>query len=515
MIKRPNKKIYRALLIISFGIINGLIIFGIGSIWSYLNTGADRSSMLHQAIKSHDNYLPKVVWTSLENPGRPIEEQTLDELQRDYLNAWYVKNIAYKNNDPYGIKDYYTDSAQVNIFKTIDYNKTNKIHIEATTLTHNPKLEFYSADGQLAVFTDTNVEEYQRTYKNKELVFETTHTSAYKVMMLLEDGFWRIRHMVKQKPEKLQKSNPSTPFARIENESIKIDGNTFKMNGINYYPQKTPWDMFGSHFNDTIINNDFKLISNAGLNTIRIFIQYEDFGKAQVKEAKLKKLKTVLDLAKNNNLKVIVTLFDFYSNYDILDWTLTHRHAEKIVSTLKNHSTILAWDIKNEPDLDFKSRNKKNVSKWLEFMIKEIKKFDTNHLITIGWASPKTAVHLKDEVDFVSYHFYKKPSTFIKAHSKLKENIPNKPLVLQEFGQSSYKGYWYVFSRDQAKYHKYMQAIFYKENIAHLSWTLYDFEKVPTSVVGSLPWRKNKQKHFGFINKNGDKKPSFLYISSQ
>jgi hypothetical protein len=46
-----------------------------------------------------------------------------------------------------------------------------------------------------------------------------------------------------------------------------------------------------------------------------------------------------------------------------------------------------------------------------------------------------------------------------------------------------------------------------------MSWTLYDFGKVPKSVVGNLPWRKNPQKKFGFITKEGKKKPSFKYIS--
>ncbi|MDY0781503.1 glycoside hydrolase family 2 TIM barrel-domain containing protein [Tenacibaculum sp. IB213877] len=516
MTKDLNKNIYRALLIISFIALNGLILYGISGIWTYLNTGADRSSMLHTAIESKDAYLPKTTWTSLENPGRPIEEQTLAEVQKDYLNAWHVKNIAYKANNPYGIKDYYTDSAQVNLYRTINYNKNNKIHIEATTLSHQPKLEFYSADGQLVVFTDENVKEYQRLFKNNKLAFETTQTSTYKVMMLLEDGFWRIRHMVKEAPTTEEQVQESSPFAEVVGSSIKVKGEDYTIQGINYYPQKTPWNMFGNGFDASIINDDFKLMANAGLNTIRIFIQYEDFGKADVKAEKLEKLKETLDLAQQNKLKVIVTLFDFYGDYSVHDWTLTHRHAEKIVSTFKNHKAILAWDIKNEPDLDFESRGKKNVLNWLEYMMKEIQKFDSNHLITIGWSNTKAAVNLNDEVDLLSYHYY--ANNFEADFDTLQKEVPNKPLVLQEFGVSSYRGLWNPFGnteKDQANYYKKMQAIFRKKNIAYMSWTLYDFDKIPTAVVGNLPWRKNKQKHFGFINKRGKKKPSFLYISSQ
>ena len=90
----------------------------------------------------------------------------------------------------------------------------------------------------------------------------------------------------------------------------------------------------------------------------------------------------------------MVTLFDFYGDYNVLNWTLTHRHAEQIVSTFKDHNAILAWDIKNEPDLDFDSRHKETVIAWLNQMIQEIKKFDPNHFVTIGWSSPEAALNL-------------------------------------------------------------------------------------------------------------------------
>jgi hypothetical protein len=48
-----------------------------------------------------------------------------------------------------------------------------------------------------------------------------------------------------------------------------------------------------------------------------------------------------------------------------------------------------------------------------------------------------------------------------------------------------------------------------------MSWTLYDFSKVPKEVVGRLPWRKQTQEHFGFINQKGETKPAFKYISTK
>ena len=94
--------------------------------------------------------------------------------------------------------------------------------------------------------------------------------------------------------------------------------------------------------------------------------------------------------------------------------------------------------------------------------------------------------------------------------------ITKKPIVIQEFGVPSYKGIWNLRGsneEEQAQYHKKMQAIFKKNNFAFMSWTLYDFPHVPDQVAGKWPWQKKRQKRFGFIDINGNKKPSFLFIN--
>ncbi|PIB33625.1 glycosyl hydrolase family 5 [Gaetbulibacter sp. 5U11] len=500
-----NKNILRTILIISYIMIVALIISGISGLFSYLNTGADRSTMLHTEIQKIEQYAPKLIWEPLQNEGRPMDNENLNALQNDYLDAWYVKQVAYKTNKTAGIKDYYTDSARENLYSFIELNKAENTTIEATTLNHNPTLEFFSEDGQLAVVTDRDVVEYKRVFKAEKLVLETTETSTYKMVFLLEDGFWRIRHLVKES------TKPYLPeIAKIETDSLVIKG-------INYYPKATPWNMFGDAFAKDTIANDFKIIKNAGLNSVRIFVQYDDFGKANVNPKKLEKLKQTLDAAEENGLKVVITLFDFYGDYSIMNWTLNQRHAETIVSTFKDHNALIAWDIKNEPNLDFDSRGKDMVIAWLDNMIDLVKSIDKVHPVTIGWSNTQSAPILKDKVDIVSFHYYEDLSELDEAIKTMKKEIPNKPLVLQEFGISSYNGFWKPLGsnvEDQANYHKKIQEIIATNKLQFMSWTLYDFVDVPKAVVGSRPWRRNTQKHFGFIDKNGVKKTSFKYITN-
>ena len=60
-----SKNITRTILIASYIMIVALIISGVSALFSYLNTGADRSTMLHTEIQKVEQYLPKVSWEPL------------------------------------------------------------------------------------------------------------------------------------------------------------------------------------------------------------------------------------------------------------------------------------------------------------------------------------------------------------------------------------------------------------------------------------------------------------------
>lgn len=501
-----NKNILRGIILVSYVLIIALVIYGIAAIFTYLNTGADRSTMLHAEVEQIDQYLPDIEWAPLQNEGRPMDDENLKAIEDDYLDAWYVMHVAYKTNSMNGIDDFYTESARENIQNIIAFNSKNNTFIEGTTLAHRPTLEFFSEDGQLVVLTDHDVIEYKRIFDGEKLVAEVNEKSTYKVTLLLEDGFWRIRHLVRIASE---------PYS-TEEHTNQVSVSHVK--GINYYPQETPWDMFGDRFNAETLSKDFKLIKDAGLNSIRIFVPYEDFGKSSVSQSKLEKLTQVLDIAEAQNLKVLVTLFDFYGDYSVLDWTLAQRHAKVVVNTLKTHHALLGWDIKNEPNLDFETRSKDLVMVWLEKMIDFIKSQDSNHPVTIGWSNVESATLLNEKLDFVSFHYYEEVDQLSRQYASLKSKLKDKPIILTEYGMSSNSGIWSPLGNsetDQADYHQKMQNIFSENEIKFMSWTLYDFGDIPKEVVGRLPWRQNAQKHFGFIDKKGNKKSSFKYISSK
>ncbi|PRX15133.1 cellulase (glycosyl hydrolase family 5) [Nonlabens ulvanivorans] len=490
-------------LIAFYILIIALITLGISSLYSYLNTGADRSTMLHTEQIQERYYIPIIEWDTTSIKGRPLDATTLKSIEEDYLNAWYVRARALKNNTLTGIEDYYTASATTKVTELINFNLSNQITVAMTSLEHHPKVEFFSEDGQLIVLTDTDVLEHEQLYKEGVFLNKTSSLNTYKIILLLEDGYWRIRQFVKVSSQDRLKELSSNPL-------------NLNLKGINYYPKSSPWDTFGTQFNKDTIATDFKIIKNAGLNSIRIFVGYEDFGKEHVSADKLEKLRVLLDQAQLADLKVLVTLFDFYGNYSVSDWTMTQQHLLQIVQTVKDHDALLGWDIKNEPDLDYSSRNKDVVESWLEHMIYRIKLIDDAHPITIGWSNTSSAAALVDQVDFVTFHYYEPLNELETALTELKTVTGLKKIAVTEYGVSSYSGIWNLMGsseEDQANYHKEAQELLDKNKLAFMSWTLYDFESVPENVTGTYPWRRNPQKFYGFLDSRGKKKSSFKYIS--
>lgn len=530
---KRSRKIKRIVIITLFVLINMNLLYGLGQLFTFLNTGADRTSMLRTTEVPSTTYVPKLQWRNTTNPARPITEQKLQQIEKDYLQAWSAKNIAYFTNTNARLKDYYTPKARERITPLIAAQKANNYHIETTSLNHELFLDFFSADGKVVVFTDRNVRQFQRTHRQEQIIAENYWETDYRVTMLLEDGFWKIRHLEKisslpvsegiehQNSESLDsipKRKPAKGIAKKNAKRVtkKIAKEIAAVKGLNYYPQKNPWNTFGKDWNPEIIAADFAKIARLKFNTIRVFVGYEDFGGVAVKRDKLEKLKQLLDLAKVHQLKVVVTLFDFYGNYDVLDWTSTHRHAEAIVSPLKAHPAILAWDVKNEPDLDFESRGKTQVLAWLKEMIAQLKAIDNVHPITIGWSQPETASLLSKKLDFVSFHYYRSLDEFEVAYKTLQSEV-KKPILLQEFGLSSDLGLWNPLGatqKQQADYYQQFSMLKEKYSIPYLLWTLYDFENIPSGVVGYLPWRKNKQKHFGLLDENQQPKKAFKVFTN-
>lgn len=505
-------------IIFSVGVILllGLVAGGLAKFITFFNTGSNRATMLNSVPDLPNEYTPRINWLpDGTETGRKMEDFNRGIIARDFVRGLFQRNIVLKTVDTSGIKEYFTVDARPKVYALVRSYMANKKAIEKAEMNHNFKLHFYSADGQIASFTDYYVESRNRVIdlKTQQRIYSEIDTSNFKVVMILEDGFWRIKQLIRETPSELPDTlNAFTKERRqINIEQIK------QIRGVNYYPKDTPWKEFWLKYDNKIIENDFEIIKKLNLNTIRVFINYEQFGKGNVVPEMLERLGHFLDTAQKNKIGVVVTLFDFNSNYQLLNFPATARQLEVIFTEFKNHPSLLAWDLKNEPDLDFRYQNESDVKEWLTFIIKQARKFDNVNPITIGWAYPENADLYANELDFVSFHYYKEVEELSETLKNLRTKIKGKTLLLEEFGLASYESRIFPFSTSEAEQARHLktvkQLLNENGNIPFIYWTLYDFKNVGSDIAGAKPWQRNAQKHFGLLTNEGKEKQVAKVIS--
>ncbi len=505
-----EKKTYQVLFLV--GILAFLIVttYGIAQIWAFLSVSREKTEIFNEVKDLPDVYTPKVNWLPDDVLERPMEDYTRKVLARDFVRALYQRNLAILARDTSQIQDYFTVLAKAKIKTKIDESKKD-YSIEKVEFNHNLKLSYYSADGQIVAFTDFESEHAERIWdKDRRKMIFDQDTSSYQVIMILEDGYWRIHNMKRVVvPKPISSSTQKNGLSLKQERLNRLIG----AKGINYYPQSFAFKDFWINYDSSQIEKDFKLIKKLNFNAVRIFINYEQFGKGNVIPEMLERLDHLMSVAESNGIGVFLTLFDFNSDFNLFNFTSTDRQLEIILTSLKDKKGLLAYDLKNEPDIDYNYQDSTLVNQWLSFIVKKAKLYDPNTPITIGWANADNATFLNSKLDFVSFHFYKKSGLLKPDLDRLK--LCNKPIVVSEFGKSDYQSLIIpIWNSKNLVFRQIsdISKILTKEKISSFYWTLYDFKEVSSDVAGRWPWQKEPQKHFGLLDLNGNTKETSSII---
>jgi endo-1,4-beta-mannosidase len=80
--------------------------------------------------------------------------------------------------------------------------------------------------------------------------------------------------------------------------------------GVNYWPARTAMGWW-AQFDRAVVAADFARIAGSGLDSVRVFLTWEDFQPApdEVDRVMVERLVTVADLARESGLSIVPTLF--------------------------------------------------------------------------------------------------------------------------------------------------------------------------------------------------------------
>jgi hypothetical protein len=303
-------------------------------------------------------------------------------------------------------------------------------------------------------------------------------------------------------------------FVTIQNGAFIYEGQIFMVKGVNYYPRHAPWQRFLEQANIGEISDELDLIQQAGFNTIRIFLWYEPLFNCAPElavpvEAMFAKLDSILTLAEEHHLKVIVTLNDLpdlYFRSLYTDFARYDAQTAYIVRRYRNSSVIMAWDIRNEGDLDYLRANypgltQDRVVNWVKHISAVVKQNDSYHPITAGWFGDPGET--EPYVDFLSFHHWESAEQLTMRINDYKVES-SKPLLLEEVGYHSWNSTSQSPSEESAQATNLQQAIRTADSngiAGWLVWTAFDFDPEPGQP-------ENIEHYFGLWRLDLTAKPS-------
>lgn len=283
-------------------------------------------------------------------------------------------------------------------------------------------------------------------------------------------------------------------FVTVNEHGFALKGEPFYLRGLNYYPRHAPWETFLTSANMTEVAQEFDVIAKAGFNTLRIALWYDPLFTCKPENAVpnadgFAKLDALIKLARERNQKLIVTLNDlpdFYYRPLHTDYARYDAQTAFIVNRYRDEPAIVAWDLRNEPDLDYGADGRPAVasadavSKWLTHVAQIVRQNDQRHLITIGWWGDATTAN--EIVDFLSFHHWTDAAKLAQRIRAL-QVASSKPIVLEEVGYPASDQ-----NSEAQQVRSLQEALSSAENsgiAGWLIWTAFDF--VPPSGQAPSP----------------------------
>lgn len=263
--------------------------------------------------------------------------------------------------------------------------------------------------------------------------------------------------------------------------------------GVNYWPSDTAMDWL-ARYDGANLRRDFTTIASAGMDTVRIFLRWEDVqpSATAVDSTALDAVVDIADAAADSGVELIVTLFtghmsgvnwipgwatggrdgddrfrvvsggaaqprrrclrNWYSDTGVRDAQLLLTRA--VASALSGHPAVWAWDLGNENSNCVIPPTTGDGERWLEQVTSILRDQDPRVLITIGThmedlendrrIGPAEAARWCDVVCMHGYPAYADWSTgptdtlFVPFLAEVTMWLAeDTPVLLAEFGQST------------------------------------------------------------------------------
>ena len=297
-------------------------------------------------------------------------------------------------------------------------------------------------------------------------------------------------------------------FVSIQDSQFVVGGAPFPVRGVNYYPARYPWRRFLTEANLNEIKMELDLLSGTGFNTLRLFLWNEALFLCPASGAgeAFLRLDAIIQETAARDFRLIMTLNDLPDASLYID--RDHTQTRFIIERYRDEAAIMAWDLRNEGDIDYGSQNwfaarftRLQVLDWLAATSTFVRELDDRHLITAGWLHDSQSTI--PAVDFVSFHHWGAAAALSRRILALRD-YTDKPILLEEFGYSTYT----MTPEEQAANTRQVIETAESQHLAGwLVWAAFDFPLDATCLLSPCMSADNAEHHFGLWYADYTEKP--------
>ncbi len=282
------------------------------------------------------------------------------------------------------------------------------------------------------------------------------------------------------------------------------------LHAVDYFPAANAWDNMWTNFNPSAMAVDFARIAAMHGNAVRIIPRVSAFGYPQPSAVMLARLAQTVALAKQYGLRVVLTMFDGFSNY--ADVAGSEQWAAAVLGPYAGSPEIAYVDLKNEINLQPPA-----ALAWAQRLLPYVHNLLAGVPVTASVTINEGSQNLQTVLnglgsvrpDLYDVHFYGQDGQAYSRLRAVQQLVAPAPVVLGETGyatnvdNATVPGLAQTQASQEAYQEYYLRSVDYAARLLGIQaapWILNDF--TPAA------WPGASAEQFGLYRVDGTPKPA-------
>lgn len=343
-----RKVLLRVMLLLAVAAAGLLVLGTFGSLLSTVTQSGDAAEVFTDAAELPDDLLDAVTWLpDTEGIPRSMEPLTRADVTSAWIRAWSQLTVAAETGDTSGMEVYFSNSALQGVLAGAESSSNRPVF----QIGHDLQLTFYSEDGQVVGLTavQSRLLRAEPFDDGVRRFFESEE--SFEAVLILEDGNWRIQHWVRQSVEgdwlvgaaplptdeviRLAELGPSVVDVRLAGLSAAApDVPVVGVVDVVGVPTAAEISMTlnGAESKDAVL---------------RIPVGFDEVGGSTPTAEMLDVIVKLLDIAGDQDRKVVLSLFEGRVDFRPSRWEADRRQLTAIREAVNGHPALVSVEVAN------------------------------------------------------------------------------------------------------------------------------------------------------------------------